>query len=78
MTKKLAPHKQALQRAIEKAGGTQVSLAKALNVKQQTVAWWLSEGSKGVAPEYCIRIETITGVSRHDLRPDVFGAREAA
>lgn len=65
---------QALKTAIELAGGA-TKLARALGgITPQAISQW----------EVCpvgrvIRVEELTGVSRHDLRPDVFGkARESA
>lgn len=43
-------------------------LAKALEVSPSTILTW-----KQVPPIYCLRIEAITGVSRNDLRPDIYG-----
>lgn len=72
--------KAALERAIEHAGG-QTALAKKLGVKQANVWTWLNR-VKGETPpaEFCLGIEVATAgaVSRYELRPDVFGAREAA
>ena len=61
-----------LQDAIEHAGG-QVALARILGVKQSTVWTWLVRGNGKAAPEHCRGIEAATGISRYDLRPDVFG-----
>lgn len=58
--------------AIEKAGG-QTELAKKLGVKQGHINMWAYRNKKAPPPEYVLQIEEITGVSRHDLRPDVFG-----
>ena len=64
----------AIERAVEQAGG-QVSLAKAISVTPQAVNQWVA---KGVVPAArCIAVEAATGVSRHDLRPDVFGPAPA-
>lgn len=50
------------------AGGSS-ALAKALgDVTPQAVSQW-----KVVPANRAIAVETITGVSRHKLRPDVFG-----
>lgn len=63
----------ALQKAIEHLG-TQAALAQALGVVQPAVSNWLR---RGVPPERCLPIEQATrgAVSRHDLRPDVFGPK---
>lgn len=44
-------------------------LAKALgSITPQAISQW-----KRVPADWVIRVETITGLSRHELRPDVFG-----
>lgn len=67
----------ALQRAIDAAGG-QSQLAsklrdKGVNVKQQHIWAWLNRAGKPPA-QHVPAIEAITGVSRMELRPDVFAA----
>lgn len=57
--------------AIKKAGG-QSALAKSIDV-QPALVWQWSSGRRPVAAHHCLAIEEATGVSRHDLRPDVFG-----
>lgn len=67
------PGREALDRAI-KAVETQAALARRVEeltgkpVRTGHIYYWLSKGS--VPPEYCAAIETATGVSRQDLRPD--------
>lgn len=63
-----------IEQAVRLAGG-QTALAKALkgkhpNVKQQNVWKWLR--AKRVSAEFVLAIEAATGVSRHDLRPDIY------
>lgn len=43
-----------------------------------TVAMWsrFENGRRRVPAERVLEIEKITGISRHDLRPDVFGEPE--
>lgn len=61
----------ALRKAIEKAGG-QVALAKALGLKSQgSISNWLLR-DKRVPAERVLAVESATGVSRHDLRPDLY------
>lgn len=59
--------------AIEAVGG-QRELAEALGVHPSLVSQW-ANGRRPVAAIHAIPIETATGgqVTRHDLRPDVFG-----
>jgi DNA-binding transcriptional regulator YdaS (Cro superfamily) len=64
----------AIERAIDAVGGKQVELATRISVTPQAVNQWVS-GLRPVPAKHCIAIETATGgqVTRHDLRPDVFG-----
>ncbi|MBZ4194177.1 MAG: helix-turn-helix domain-containing protein [Candidatus Contendobacter sp.] len=63
-----------IAQAVQRAGG-QVALANALhsrhpNVKQQHVWKWLRAGR--VPAEYVLAVEAATGISRHELRPDIY------
>ena len=60
----------ALDRAVQSAGSQQ-ALAQLLGIKPPSVSGWYDR--KRVPAERCIAIEHATGVSRHQLRPDVFG-----
>ena len=53
-----------------KAAGSQTALAKALGCTPQNVQWMCSPGS--VPAKHVLKIETVTGVSRHELRPDLY------
>lgn len=46
------------------------NLAKACDVSPQAVHKWLENG---VPAERVLEVEKLTGISRHELRPDVFG-----
>lgn len=59
-----------LSKAILAAGG-QAGLARAIGVSQPSVWHWVHR-SKRVPAEYVLAIEEKTGVSRHDLRPDLY------
>ncbi len=63
-----------IDRAIS-AAGTQQRLAETLGIKSASISEW--KVRKRVPAERCIAIEAATGVSRHDLRPDVFGPAPA-
>lgn len=71
--------KEALADAI-KAAGSQGKLAKGLTgmgkrISQQAISGWMQR--QGICPaEFAAAIESLTGVSRHKLRPDVFGPLE--
>jgi DNA-binding transcriptional regulator YdaS (Cro superfamily) len=60
----------AFRRAVAKAG-SQSALERAAGVKQQNTSNWLRAG-KPIAPEHVIAVEEATGISRHDLRPDIY------
>jgi len=63
-----------IDRAIEAAGGV-TKLATAIGQKSNTVGNWRLRGQ--VPAQHCAAIEAASGVSRHELRPDVFGPRPA-
>lgn len=61
------------EKAKTTAGGP-AALAKALGgVSSQAVSQW-----KKVPAERVLDVERITGISRHELRPDVFGTAEVS
>lgn len=57
--------------AAEKAGGV-VALARELGIKHTALYSW-----NRVPAERVLDIERITGISRHELRPDIFGSAPA-
>lgn len=61
---------RALERAIAAAGG-QAALGRALGVSQPTIHDWL-HGTKRVPAERVLAVEEASGVSRHELRPDIY------
>lgn len=61
----------ALKTAILAAGGP-VALSKALGISSQAIAQWRQAPASRV-----LAIEGVTGVSRHILRPDIFGPAPA-
>ena len=60
----------ALEDAIARSGGV-VALSNRLQVNQPVVSNWRIRGKAAAAS--VLAIESATGVSRHDLRPDIFG-----
>ncbi|WP_164116142.1 transcriptional regulator [Stenotrophomonas maltophilia] len=62
----------AIATAIEKLGTGQAGIARLLGVSPQAVNQWVSS-NRPVPPRHVLAIEAATGVSRHLLRPDVFG-----
>jgi DNA-binding transcriptional regulator YdaS (Cro superfamily) len=61
---------EALQLAIAKAG-SQAEIARIAEVSTTAVWKWV-QSSKRVPAEFVLKIEAATGVSRHDLRPDIY------
>lgn len=61
---------EALQLAILRAG-TQDALAALLSVTQPTISNWVTR-SKQLPAEHVLTVEAAYGVSRHDLRPDIY------
>lgn len=57
-----------LERAILAAGSGK-ALAKLLGVTPMAVSYWKV---RGVPARQAIRIESATGISRHELRPDLY------
>ncbi|HEY4202611.1 MAG TPA: YdaS family helix-turn-helix protein [Devosiaceae bacterium] len=56
---------QIVEQAAERAGGL-MALASALGIRHQTFYSW-----KRVPAERVLELERITGISRHELRPDL-------
>ena len=69
-TQSISSELAALRDAIDRAGG-QTRLATAIGKSQGHISVWLKRGR--CAPDAVLAIESATGVSRHVLRPDVFG-----
>lgn len=56
-----------VSQAAERAGGV-VALARELGIKHTAMYSWTR-----VPAERVLDIERVTGISRHELRPDIFG-----
>ncbi|WP_083233122.1 transcriptional regulator [Pseudomonas graminis] len=61
-------NKSPLERAIVEAGSA-VALAKIAGVTPMAVSYWKA---RGVPAHQVLVIESATGVSRHELRPDIY------
>ena len=59
----------------DREGVSQAALAARLGVQPPAVCKW----ERGrIPPERVLDIERETGISRHDLRPDIYGPAQAA
>lgn len=61
---------QALRDAIE-AIGSQSAMAALLGITQGAISRWLARGN-ALPAEHVLKVEAATGISRHDLRPDLY------
>lgn len=64
---------EALIKACSNVGG-QTALAKRIGKTQGHISKWIERGR--VPAECVLSIEAATGVSRHDLRPDLYPREE--
>lgn len=69
--------KNPLQRAYEAFGENQSRLADAIGTSQQNISNWLRKGRE-LPAEHVLRAERATGIPRHEWRPDIYPARDAA
>lgn len=67
---------EALRLAVDLIG-SQAAMARLLRVKQPSVWAWLARG-KELPPEHVLAVEAATGVSKHDLRPDIYPHEDTA
>lgn len=65
-----------LAEAVRKAG-SQSAFGRIIGKRQSTVRSWL-ENETPLPGEFCLKIEAVTGVSKHRLRPDVYGSEPVA
>jgi len=54
-----------------RAVGSQSAFGRLISRAQSTVNGWLKSGVK-LPAEYVLRVEEETGISRYDLRPDLY------
>ena len=57
-----------VERAISKAGSG-VALAKIAGVSPMAVSYWKI---RGIPAHQVLKVEQATGISRHELRPDIY------
>jgi len=65
-----------VSKLLEKAG-SQTLLAKMLGTSQQNISNWNNAG-KPLPAEFVLAAEKELGISRHDLRPDIYPREQAA
>lgn len=70
-TPRIALERAAKAVALKPEGSGFAELANRLGLSRQAVYKWLEAG---VPVERCGEIERLTGVPRHELRPDIFDA----
>lgn len=68
--------KTPLERAVDKVGG-QSAFARLHGVSQPSVWAWIKQ-HKPLPAEYVLETEKVTGISRHELRPDIYPRDEQA
>lgn len=61
--------KEAIERAVKNVGG-QRAMARLLGCTQQAVGNWIAKGR--LPAERVVAVEVVSGVPRHQLRPDLF------
>lgn len=64
-----------IERAI-KICGSQAKLAEKIGRSQQIISYWKLQQT--IPADEVPAVEKATGISRHELRPDIFGPREGA
>ncbi len=69
----MTPNK-ALILAIEIMGG-QVALGKLIEISQPSIHAWVKKG-QALPAEHVLKVEDATGISRYDLRPDIYPREE--
>ena len=63
-------HDSPLARAVRSIG-SQSAFGRLLGKRQSVVHGWLRE-QRPLPAEYVLQVEKETGISRHDLRPDLY------
>ena len=60
----------AFARAV-RAVGSQLAFGRLIGRRQSVISDWLRDG-RPLPAEYVFAVEAATGISRHDLRPDIY------
>ena len=61
---------QIITKAIQ-ISGSQSAVARQLGISQPRLWYWLNKGQL-VPAEYVLSFEKITGISRQEIRPDIY------
>jgi len=67
----------ALNRVLAHFDGNQSKCADAIGTSQQRLSYLL-KNEKPVPAELVLKAEAATGISRHELRPDIYPIEDAA
>ena len=72
----MQPLRSHIQKAVD-LHGSQSKLAEAIGCSQQQISYLLN--AKSITAEMALKVDAATSgvVSKHDLRPDIFGPQEA-
>ncbi|QHM70685.1 transcriptional regulator [Mixta intestinalis] len=63
--------KNALERAIDSAGSARL-FAERLNITEQSVGRWKNKYKGNVPPGRVLEVYRISGITPHELRPDLY------
>lgn len=66
--------KKAMKRAIDEAvrrEGSRTAVAKKLDLTRQALDQW----KEGVPAKHVLALEAMSGVSRYEIRPDIYGPK---
>jgi DNA-binding transcriptional regulator YdaS (Cro superfamily) len=64
-----------LKKLLDSRGMRLIDLARAMDVDKSRVTRW---AQKRIPAERAVDVERVTGISRHDLRPDIYPSQDAA
>src|SRR5262245_22071820 len=62
----------AVRTAMRERWGCQSALARQLGITTQAVYLWM-RSDRPVPARWLLKVEALTGLSRYELRPDIFG-----
>lgn len=68
---------RAFLKALRALGDNQSEMARVCGCTQGNI-WQLKNKGAALPPQYVLKVEAATGVSRHELRPDLYPRENAA